>query len=95
MLFWRLQIVSPIGTIEGWFGINTDCDDCIGTIMSQTYLNTTIVLEKADPSFGSTGQFGTSGEGVVVEGISTPDGGLTWHIESITVPSMGGAYFPD
>lgn len=63
--------------------------------MPQTYLNTTIILETADPSFGSTAQLGTSGDGVVVEGLMTPDGGLTWNIEMITVPSMNGVYVPE
>jgi len=56
-----------------------------GTTAPQYYVNSTIYLEAADPTFVDT--LG-SGTGVVHTDMVTADGGKTWTIAKITIPAM-------
>ncbi|KAK7733087.1 hypothetical protein SLS53_008275 [Cytospora paraplurivora] len=56
-----------------------------GTIEPQYYINTTITLDAADESLGSSLYTEYGGESTTP---TTSDGGKTWHIEKITVPAM-------
>ncbi|TDL19446.1 hypothetical protein BD410DRAFT_842002 [Rickenella mellea] len=80
------QLTSPSGPMTGW-GVATECvDDCSPAVSTQTYLDTKIVLEKADPTFGETTKVGIAGAGTVVSGLRSLEGGKVWHIAKITVP---------
>lgn len=68
------------------YGTGTECDNgCSGTIAAQQYLNTTIVLEDADPDFSST--LGVSG-GTTYSGLTSEEGGKIWKIAQIDIPAM-------
>ncbi|KAG8996033.1 hypothetical protein FRB93_000995 [Tulasnella sp. JGI-2019a] len=68
------------------YGTGTECDDnCSGTIAAQTYTNTVITLDAADPNFGSTG---VASGGTVMTGLSSSQSGKVWTIASINIPAM-------
>lgn len=68
------------------YGTGTECDDnCSGTVAAQTYTNTVITLDAADPNFGSTG---VASGGATITGLSSSQGGLVWTIASINIPAM-------
>ena len=68
------------------YGTGTECDNsCSGTIVAQQYLNTTIVLEEADPDFSNT--LGVSG-GTTYTGLTSEEGGRIWKIARIDIPAM-------
>ncbi|KAG7094100.1 hypothetical protein E1B28_007717 [Marasmius oreades] len=70
--------------IQGGWGTGTECQsNCRGTISTQTYKNTKIILSRADPDFKNT--LGVGG-GVQHTGLTTPDGGKTWTVTQITIP---------
>ncbi|KAF7322322.1 CBM1 domain-containing protein [Mycena chlorophos] len=72
--------------LQGGFGTGTECnEDCGGSVSTQSYTNTTIVLSQADPLFSST--LGV-GAGVVASSLTTSDGGKTWMVASIEIPPM-------
>ncbi|KAH7103680.1 hypothetical protein BKA62DRAFT_616004 [Auriculariales sp. MPI-PUGE-AT-0066] len=72
--------------LQGGFGTGTECNDsCGGSVSTQTYTNTTIVLSAADSAFGSTLGVGT---GVVASSLTTSDSGKTWTVASIKIPPM-------
>ncbi|ROW00700.1 hypothetical protein VSDG_03288 [Cytospora chrysosperma] len=56
-----------------------------GTIEPQYYVNTTIYLDAADESYG-TSMYTESGASST--DMTTTDGGKTWFIEKITIPAM-------
>ncbi|ROV97058.1 hypothetical protein VMCG_07519 [Cytospora schulzeri] len=56
-----------------------------GTIEPQYYVNSTIVLESADESYGNNMY---TEYGAITTDMTTNDGGKTWVIEKITVPAM-------
>lgn len=78
------------GSMLGW-GTAIELDDytagveAVGTISPQYYINSTIILEAADPDFIDT--LG-AGEGVVHTDMLTADGGITWTIANISIPAM-------
>jgi hypothetical protein len=83
--------------LGGGFGFATEADANSYTIDTQYYLCTEIHLAAADPNFGKTGVGGTgarmgatgvgSGSGTI-KNLHTPDGGLTWLADLITLPAM-------
>jgi MYXO-CTERM domain-containing protein len=82
---------------KGGFGFATEADADSFTIDTQYYLCTELHFAEADPHFAATGvggigaQHGASGVGSGVgtaKNVHTPDGGLTWLIDLITLPAM-------
>lgn len=80
------------------FGVTTECDDYgSSTASAQTYSNTVIELETADPSWGATAATGSGVWGdstcggtigpTVVSGFSSSQGGKVWTVESIVIPA--------
>src|SRR6185312_9501803 len=81
----------------GGFGFATEADANSYTIDTQYYLCTEIHLAAADPSFGATGvgaagaMYGKTGTGSgrgTAKNLRTPDGGLTWLVDLITLHAM-------
>jgi lysophospholipase L1-like esterase len=81
----------------GGFGFATEADANSFTIDTQYYLCTEVHLAAADPAFGATGvggvgaRYGATGMGSgvgTVKNLRTPDGGLTWLVDLITLPAM-------
>jgi hypothetical protein len=81
----------------GGFGFATEADADSYTIDTQYYLCTEIHLAAADPTFGATGvggvgaKYGATGTGSgpgSIKNLHTPDGGLTWLADLITLPAM-------
>jgi hypothetical protein len=82
---------------KGGFGFATEADANSYTIDTQYYLCTELDLAAADPHFGATGvggigaQYGATGTGSGIgtaKNLRTPDGGLTWLVDLITLPAM-------
>jgi hypothetical protein len=82
---------------KGGFGFATEADANSFTIDTQYYLCTELDLAEADPHFGATGvggigaQYGATGTGSGVgtaKNVRTPDGGLTWLVDLVTLPAM-------
>ncbi|KAJ7466719.1 hypothetical protein B0H11DRAFT_2174899 [Mycena galericulata] len=70
----------------GGLGTGSECDDgCSGTTAIQTYTNTVIILDAADPTFGNT--LVLSG-GTTSSGLVSSQCGLVWSIARITIPAM-------
>ena len=83
--------------LGGGFGFATEADADSYTIDTQYYLCTEIHLAAADPAFGKTGVGGTGakmgatgvGSGIgTIKNLHTPDNGLTWLADLITLPAM-------
>src|SRR6516165_9373168 len=83
--------------LGGGFGFATEADANSFTIDNQYYLCTEIHLAAADPAFGATGSgaagamYGATGTGSgrgTAKNLRTPDGGLTWLVDLITLPAM-------
>ncbi len=83
--------------LGGGFGFATEADANSYTIDTQYYLCTEIHLAAADPQFGGTGvgaagaQYGATGVGSgrgTAKNLRTPDNGLTWLVDLITLPAM-------
>jgi MYXO-CTERM domain-containing protein len=81
----------------GGFGFATEADADSYTIDTQYYLCTEVHLAAADPEFGATGvggvgaQYGATGTGSGIgsaKNLHTPDNGLTWLVDLITLPAM-------
>jgi hypothetical protein len=77
------------GPMLGW-GTALECDNyngksCKGTTTEQWYVNSTIVLENADPTFIQT--LGAS-SGANHTAMETADKGKTWTIAKIYIPAM-------
>ncbi|HEY6476704.1 MAG TPA: hypothetical protein VI456_08985 [Polyangia bacterium] len=81
----------------GGFGFATEADANSYTIDTQYYLCTEIHLAAADTAFGKTGVGGTgakmgatgTGSGIgTIKNLHTPDNGLTWLADLITLPAM-------
>jgi hypothetical protein len=79
------------------FGFATEADKNSFTIDHQYYVNTEMHFAVADPNFGSTGvgavgaQYGATGTGSGIgtaQNVRTPDGGLSWLVDLITLPPM-------
>ncbi len=83
--------------LGGGFGFATEADADSFTIDTQYYLCTEIHLAAADTAFGKTGVGGTGakmgatgvGSGIgTIKNLHTPDNGLTWLADLITLPAM-------
>ena len=83
--------------LGGGFGFATEADADSYTIDTQYYLCTEVHLAAADPAFGKTGVGGTgakmgatgTGSGIgTIKNLHTPDNGLTWLADLITLPAM-------
>ncbi len=83
--------------LGGGFGFATEADANSYTIDTQYYLCTEIHLAAADPTFGATGvggigaKMGATGTGSgigTIKNLHTPDSGLTWLADLITLPAM-------
>lgn len=79
------------------FGFGTEADANSYTIDHQYYVNTELHFAAADTTFASTGvgaigaQYGATGTGSGIgtaTNVRTPDGGLSWLIDLITLPPM-------
>ncbi len=83
------QVISTMTSNSGHmtgFGTGTECNDkCTGTTSIQYYTDTTIVLEEADPTFGSTK---ATQQGAHEEGFTSSEGGKVWTVKKITIPAM-------
>ncbi|KAF2162456.1 hypothetical protein M409DRAFT_27080 [Zasmidium cellare ATCC 36951] len=83
------NVVSTLSTsdgqAQGW-GTATECaDDNCGTFPAHQWINTVITLSSADPGYGSTqGQSG----GTTNSGFTTSDGGVSWEVSTINIPSF-------
>ncbi|KAF7173418.1 hypothetical protein CNMCM5623_005635 [Aspergillus felis] len=82
------QVVSTLSTsdahAQGW-GSAVECaaNDC-GTVGAHSWINTKIILDKADPNYKNT-----NGKGQGVTGdMSTSDGGKTWTVSTIHIPQF-------
>src|SRR5580692_8115933 len=82
---------------KGGFGFATEADADSYTIDTQYYLCSELDLAAADPHFAATGVGGVgaahgatgTGSGIgTAKNVHTPDGGLTWLIDLITLPAM-------
>jgi MYXO-CTERM domain-containing protein len=96
------KVVSTLTSISGLmlgggFGFATEADADSYTIDTQYYLCTEIHLAAADTAFGKTGVGGIgakmgatgTGSGVgTIKNLHTPDNGLTWLADLITLPAM-------
>ncbi|RBR04094.1 uncharacterized protein FIESC28_11632 [Fusarium coffeatum] len=78
-------VVSTLSTTsghaEGW-GTAVECQEaaCVGTMDAHDYLDTTIILDQADPTFGNTLGMNEA----TSSGLSSPDGGKTWAVSKIS-----------
>jgi hypothetical protein len=104
------RVVSTLQSASGplpgtGFGFATEADADSFTIDTQYYLCTELHFAAADPHFGSTGvggigaKDGATGKGSGIgtaKNLRTPDGGLTWLVDLITLPAMNpqGAQTP-
>jgi hypothetical protein len=98
----RGKVVSTLQSASGpmpgtGFGFATEADADSFTIDTQYYLCTELDFAEADPHFGSTGvgangaKYGATGMGSgagTAKNVRTPDGGLTWLVDLITLPAM-------
>ncbi|MET0793284.1 MAG: hypothetical protein ABW061_17315 [Polyangiaceae bacterium] len=96
------KVVSTLDSASGpmpgtGFGFATEADADSYTIDTQYYLCTEFHFAVADPKFGSTGgggngaKYGATGTGSgpgTAKNLRTPDGGLTWLVDLITLPAM-------
>ncbi|KAK1635760.1 hypothetical protein BDP81DRAFT_450612 [Colletotrichum phormii] len=72
------------GEAQGW-GSAVECaaEDC-GTVGAHSWINTKIILDKADANY-----INTMGKGSGVTGdMSTSDGGKTWTVTTIDIPEF-------
>ena len=89
---------SKSGTMPGGgLGFASEAQGDSYTIDTQYYLCTEAHLAAADPQFGATGvgangtQIGATGTGsgpATAKNLHTPDNGLTWLVDLITIPAM-------
>jgi MYXO-CTERM domain-containing protein len=96
------KVVSTLQTAAGemlgsGFGFATEADAYSFTVDTCYYLCTEILLAAPDPGFGATGvganggQQGATGTGsgpATAKNLHTPDNGLTWLVDLITIPAM-------
>jgi len=83
--------------LAGGFGFATEADQDSYTIDTQYYLCTEFHLAAADPTWGpksgggNGAKYGATGTGSgagTAKNLRTPDGGLTWLVDLITLPAM-------
>lgn len=72
------------GQAQGW-GSAVECaEENCGTVPAHSWINTTIILDVADPDYSQTM---AKGEGVTGD-MSTSDGGKTWTVNTIQIPQF-------
>ncbi|KAF4154037.1 hypothetical protein CNMCM6936_006341 [Aspergillus lentulus] len=82
------KVVSTLSTsdghAQGW-GSAVECaaNDC-GTVGAHSWIDTKIILDRADPNYKYTNY---KGQGVTGE-MSTSDGGKTWTVGTIHIPQF-------
>ncbi|KAF7118662.1 hypothetical protein CNMCM5793_008200 [Aspergillus hiratsukae] len=82
------EVVSTLSTnsgqAQGW-GTAVECQDdaCYSTTAAHQYLDTTIILNSADSSFGNTLAINEA----TSSGLTTSDGGKTWSVATINIDS--------
>ncbi|KAF4469263.1 hypothetical protein FALBO_3843 [Fusarium albosuccineum] len=82
------SIISTLSTssghAEGW-GTAVECQDdaCVGTVAAHQYLDTTIILNEADKTLINTLGLNEADS----SGLTTSDGGKTWHVSTINIHS--------
>ncbi|PWY69060.1 hypothetical protein BO70DRAFT_400120 [Aspergillus heteromorphus CBS 117.55] len=82
------EVVSTLSTssgqAQGW-GTAVECQDdaCQSTTAAHEYLDTTIILNAADTSFGDT----LSINEATSSGLKTTDDGTTWEVSTIKIES--------
>ncbi|KAM6510114.1 hypothetical protein FALCPG4_017741 [Fusarium falciforme] len=78
------SLSTSSGHAEGW-GTAVECQDdaCVGTVAAHQYLDTTIILNEADKSFGNTLGINEADS----SGLHTTDGGKTWEVTTINIHS--------
>jgi MYXO-CTERM domain-containing protein len=96
------KVVSTFSRASGamlgnGFGFATEADQDSYTIDTQYYLCTEFHLFQADPTWGpksgggNGAKYGATGTGSgpgTAKNLRTPDGGLTWLVDVITLPAM-------
>ncbi|KAL1296814.1 hypothetical protein AAFC00_004440 [Neodothiora populina] len=70
------------GPMTGW-GTAVECQECTGTIDTQWFRNSTIVLDSPDPTFINTLSMS---DNAWSSPMTTKDGGKTWTIDEINIP---------
>ncbi|KAF2246317.1 hypothetical protein BU26DRAFT_432134 [Trematosphaeria pertusa] len=80
--------VSTLSTSDGHamgWGSAAECAETnCGTVPAHSWINTTIILNSADPNYKNT-----MGKGQGVTGdMSTSDGGKTWTVSTIQIPQF-------
>ncbi|KAM0239569.1 hypothetical protein ACHAP5_008215 [Fusarium lateritium] len=75
------SLSTASGHAEGW-GTAVECQDdaCVGTVEAHEYLDTTIILNEADETFGNTLGLNEA----TSSGLDTSDGGKTWAVSTIS-----------
>ncbi|KAM0197358.1 hypothetical protein ACHAPI_005224 [Fusarium lateritium] len=75
------SLSTASGHAEGW-GTAVECQDdaCVGTVEAHEYLDTTIILNEADETFGNTLGLNEA----TSSGLDTSDGGKTWAVDTIS-----------
>ncbi|SPJ79182.1 uncharacterized protein FTOL_07573 [Fusarium torulosum] len=75
------SLSTASGHAEGW-GTAVECQDdaCVGTVEAHDYLDTTIILNEADQTFGNTLGLNEA----TSSGLGTSDGGKTWAVGTIS-----------
>lgn len=82
------KVISTLSTkdghAQGW-GSAVECaEENCGTIGAHSWINTKIILDKADANY-----INTMGKGQGVTGdMSTSDGGKTWVVTTIEIPEF-------
>ncbi|RSM19649.1 hypothetical protein CDV31_001536 [Fusarium ambrosium] len=78
------SLSTSSGHAEGW-GTAVECQDdaCVGTVAAHQYLDTIIILNEADKSFGNTLGINEADS----SGLHTTDGGKTWEVTTINIHS--------
>ncbi|KAI0128711.1 hypothetical protein BJ170DRAFT_342702 [Xylariales sp. AK1849] len=79
-------VISSLSTSSGeaeGFGTAVECQDnaCDGTVAAHQYLNTVVILDAADSSFGDTLALNEA----TTSGLSTSNGGITWSVETVDI----------
>ncbi|KAF2011626.1 hypothetical protein BU24DRAFT_285463 [Aaosphaeria arxii CBS 175.79] len=78
------ELSTSSGHAEGW-GSAVECaENNCGTVGAHSWTDTKIILNSADPNY-----YRTNGKGQGVTGdMSTSDGGKTWTVTTINIPSF-------
>ncbi|KAF4216176.1 hypothetical protein CNMCM8980_007452 [Aspergillus fumigatiaffinis] len=82
------KVVSTLSTsdghAQGW-GSAVECAETnCGTVGAHSWIDTKIILDRADPNYKNTNY---KGQGVTGE-MSTSDGGKTWTVSTIHIPQF-------